>query len=211
MKPTSRKWRSLLTAALLLVAIPALSAAEKSGKAWVSKYPGSKRVEDLEPGFRPKVEEFIKAVKAAGANVRITSTLRPKQRAYLMHWSWRIARQGYDAHKVPALPGVDIDWWHGDQKASRQKAQEMVDGYGTAHLKVAPSLTSRHIQGKAIDMHITWKGTLAVKKKDGGTVKITSTPRDSTNADLIAVGKTYGVIHFINAQKDKPHWSTDGK
>jgi hypothetical protein len=87
----------------------------------------------------------------------------------------------------------------------------MVDGYGTGRLKVAPSLTSRHVEGKAIDMQITWSGTLEIKKKDGKSVKITSAPRDSTNADLIAVGKTYGVIHFHDVQKDKVHWSTDGK
>jgi hypothetical protein len=199
-------------AVLLLVASPALAAAaEKSGKAWVAKFPGSRKVEDLDSSFRPGVEGFIQAAQAAGANVRITSTLRPKQRAYLMHWSWLIARKGHDARKVPALPGVDIDWWHGSQTLSAQKAQEMVAGYGTGHLKVAPSLASRHIEGKAIDMHITWQGTLAIRRKDGTAVKITSAPRDSTNAELIAVGKTYGVIHFINALKDRPHWSTDGR
>jgi hypothetical protein len=42
-------------------------------------------------------------------------------------------------------------------------------------------------------------------------VNIDSTPRDSSNAELIAVSKTYGVIHFINVAKDKIHWSTDGR
>jgi hypothetical protein len=87
----------------------------------------------------------------------------------------------------------------------------MVDGYGTGHLKVAPSLTSWHIEGKAIDMNVTWKGTLSIKKKDGGTVRITSAPRDSSNADLTEVGKGYGVVHFRQADKDRTHWSTDGR
>jgi hypothetical protein len=204
--------RGLLLSVLVLSLLPASSlAAEKSGKSWVARFPGSKKVEDLDAGFREKVEAFIKAVKAAGATVRITSTLRPKERAYLMHWSWLIAKRNHDARKVPALAGVDIEWWHGGQKLSQQKAQEMVDGYGTNHLKVPPALRSRHIEGKAIDMLITWKGTLAIKKKDGTVVKIDSTPHDHTNAELIAVGKTYGVIHFLSVDKDKVHWSTDGR
>ncbi len=205
-------WRPLVVAGLLLATGGAPgTAAEKSGKAWVAKYPGSRKVEDLSSTFRPRVQQFLKALQAAGAEVRITSTRRPRERAYLMHWSWRIATQGYDARKVPARPGVAIDWWHGSPEASRQRAREMVAGYGTGHLKVAPSLTSRHIEGNAIDMIITWKGTLPIRTKDGRTVRISSTPRDGTNAELIAVGKTYGVIHFLNVQKDRPHWSTDGR
>jgi hypothetical protein len=72
---------ALLLAGMGLVTLPALSgsqAAEKSGKAWVAKYPGSKKVAELEGGFRPRVEEFIKAARDAGAAVRITSTLRPR-------------------------------------------------------------------------------------------------------------------------------------
>src|SRR4051794_15566925 len=119
-----------LAAGLLLALAAPAGAAEKSGKAWVAKFPGSTKVDDLEPVFRPKVEAFIAAAKAGGASVRITSTLRPKQRAYLMHWSWLIAKKGHAADKVPAMAGVDIDWWHGSQAASAQKAQEMVEGYG---------------------------------------------------------------------------------
>ena len=37
---------------------------------------------------------------------------------------------------------------------------------------------------------------LTIKNKDGVAVEIRSTPRDGTNPDLIAVGATYGVIHF---------------
>jgi len=87
----------------------------------------------------------------------------------------------------------------------------MVAAYGIDNLQVSPSLTSRHIEGKAIDMIITWERALTIRKRDGSAVSITSTPRDGTNADLIEVGKSYGVIHFKAAQKDKVHWSTDGR
>jgi hypothetical protein len=128
-----------------------------------------------------------------------------------MHWCWMIARKDQDAGKVPAMTGVDINWRHGDQATSKKKAEEMVDAYRMRNLKVAPALKSRHIEGKAVDAEITWTKTLTIRNKDGSMRKIESEPRDSTNADLIAVAATYGVIHFIDAPKDKVHWSTDGR
>ena len=70
---------------------------------------------------------------------------------------------------------------------------------------------SRHTEGKAIDMQISWTGILKLKWKDGTTTSIASTPRDSTNDHLIEVGKSYDVVHFQDVQKDKVHWSTDGR
>ena len=42
----------------------------------------------------------------------------------------------------------------------------------------------------AIDMQITWKGTLKIKTKDGKEVAVDTAPRDSTNAKLIEVART---------------------
>ncbi len=119
--------------------------------------------------------------KLPGAQVTISATKRPEERAYLMHWSWMIAKGHYDASKVSAKAGVNINWWHGDQAKSEAAAQEMVDGYGINNLQVAPSLKSRHIEGNAIDMSISWSDSLKIKNADGTDVSITSTPRDGTN------------------------------
>jgi len=210
----------MMTISIALIALMAIflasqpdaasASAELSGAQWVTKFPGSLKVEDLDDDFQSKVEAFHVALKDASAVTTITSTLRPPERAYLMHWSWKIARQDFDPKQVPAKAGVDIEWWHGDAATSKKKAQEMVDGYGIQNLQVAPALNSRHTEGKAIDMQVSWTGDLKIKKKDGTVATITSTPRDSTNPDLIEVAKTYGVIHFADVQKDKVHWSTDG-
>jgi hypothetical protein len=56
------------------------------------------------------------------------------------------------------------------------------------------------------------RGIVAVPAEDdaNGTAKsIDSTPRTGMNADLIAVGATYGAIKATFAG-DPPHWSTDG-
>jgi hypothetical protein len=208
---TIRTGKRLAAAFVLFLATGAVADPMPSGKEWVAKFPGSARVEDLEKDFRGNVEAFLKALRDGGATVRITSTLRPPERAYLMHWAWMIVRKDADPKEVPALKGVDITWWLGDRETSKKKAQEMVDGFGLGHLQVAPALKSRHTEGKAIDLVIGWRGTLKIKMADDKEVAIDSEPRDGTNPKLIEVGASYGVIHFKDADKDRVHWSTDGR
>lgn len=194
------------------VATAELHSKRKSGKEWVKDFPDTKNVADLEDDFEKKVKEFINAVKVAGVNPRIETVYRPPERAHLMHWCWKICKQNHNAQKVDEREGVEIDWWHGDQKLSEAAAQEMHDAYAIRKdLKVPPALSSRHTEGKAIDLIIEWSGDLKIKNKDKTDVTITSEPRNSSNPDLIKVAATYGVIHFTEAAKDVNHWSTDGR
>jgi len=177
-----------------------------SGLVWVSEFPDHGSTADLAANFRAGVDKFIAAMGASGAEVDISSTLRPKERAYLMHYSWRIAKAGDDAATVPAMNGVEIEWVHATPAASRAAALAMVNGYGIVR---EPSLTSRHTEGRAIDMTISWTGNLTIKNKDGSSVTIATTPRTGENAKLVAVGATYGVVKATFAG-DPPHWSDDG-
>ena len=106
---------------------PASAAPELSGRAWVERFPGSKSVDDLEPNFRRSVKGFLKALADAGADVTISATFRPPERAYLMHYAWEIAHEEQDARHVPHMPDVNIEWAHDTNAASRDAALEMVD------------------------------------------------------------------------------------
>ena len=64
-----------------------------SGSEWEKMFPPSKSLSDLNPAFALNIAGFIAAVEAGGASVNIISTLRPRERAYLMHYSWRIANE----------------------------------------------------------------------------------------------------------------------
>jgi hypothetical protein len=181
-----------------------------SGAAWVARFPTSTSTLDLVDPFKTKATDFVAALRKAGATVTISATLRPAQRAYLMHWSFRVAKQGYDPTKVPAMAGVDIEWVHRDVKnqvdtaASKAAALEMVRGYGIVY---RPALRSRHTEGKAIDMTIVWETSLTLTPPKGAPVSIKSKPRDGGNTELHAVGKSFGVIKLVS---DPPHWSSDG-
>lgn len=185
-------------------------AKELSGVVWVPRFPTSKSISALAADFRPKCDAFVGAVTAAGATVTINATLRPPERAYLMHWSFVINAHEVDPDDVPPHAGVNIEWVHRkangspDMQASRAAAAAMVHGYDIAH---RPSLTSLHIFGKAIDMSISWSGNLQIKQKNGTKKLIKSLPRSGLNHELWAVGATYGVIKLPS---DPPHWSSTG-
>jgi hypothetical protein len=182
-----------------------------SGASWVEKFPTSTSTADLTLTFRTKVEKFIAAMEAAGASVKVEATLRPKQRAYLMHWAFRVARQGYDANKVPAMKDVEIDWVHVDSNkkinvaASKANAEQMVQGYEIAY---PPVLKSRHTEGNAIDMSISWTSAeLKIRDGNGKDVTIKHGVKSGGNHELHKVGKSYHVFKLIG---DPPHWSSDG-
>jgi hypothetical protein len=195
-----------------------VSADEPSGAQWVARFLGSANVTSLASPFREAVTKFLDAVRAAGGTVHISATYRPPERAYLMHWSWKIVKTGYDPQQVPSYPGdvINIQWAHTsesgvfDQQASVQAARAMVNGYGISGLNVAPALNSRHTQKQAIDMNISWSGTLTINNASGTAVTISSDPKTGMNSELHTVGATYGVIKFVGGNSDKPHWSNDG-
>ncbi len=181
-----------------------------SGPVWVSRFPNSISVDDLVDPFKSNAKKFISALRNAGATVSISSTLRSKERAYLMHWSFKISA-GYSPENVPAMQGVEIEWVHRDDKgkanlpASKTAADMMVSGYEIAY---EPALASRHTEGKAIDMDISWTTPdLTITDGAGKSVTIKTGLKNGSNAELHKVGASYAVIKLLS---DPPHWSSDG-
>lgn len=183
---------------------------ENSGTQWVSRFPTSKSTADLQAGFAGKVNAFISAIRQAGGDVSVNATLRPAERAYLMHHAFRVAEGSIMPAAVPSLKGVDIAWLHynddgsSNVAASVNAAKQMVKSYNIAY---RPSLTSNHIKGLAIDMSISWSGDLKIKNASGETVTIASGVRNGNNPTLHQVGASYGVKKLV---KDPPHWSSTG-
>ena len=189
--------------------------ATKSGIFWVAwanaHAQNSSNVNDLTEPFRSDARAFIAALKHGGATVDVTATKRSARRAYLFHWSWKIALGKCKPSDATPRPGVDIQWDHGNDAASRKGAQDMVTGFGLAvppRSINAPALTSNHIVGTAIDMNIAWTGTITVKNRKNQDVALTFLADVNANKALHAVGESYGVRKLVT---DAPHWSRDGR
>lgn len=189
---------------------------EQSGAQWASRFPASRSLHDLTTPFRERVEAFIASLRDAGATVMVNATWKDPRRAYLMFWSWRIVNDDVDPRTIPPMDGVRIGWVHADDvgKYSRVRsvsaAREMLRAYGIDGLGVAPTLTSRHLVGCAIDMSISWRGMLSVLDGRGQIVQITSAPWTGMNAQLQKVGASFGVIKYNHEGRDEPHWSDNG-
>lgn len=184
---------------------------ESSGAAWVARFPTSTALADLAPAFRTSATNFYDAMRTAGASVSISATYRPPQRAFLMHYAWEIAKNGFNPANVPAHEDFEICWVHRnaegqvDLPASKAAAQAMVNAYHMAH---PAALASQHTLRRAVDWTITWSGDLTIRGADGNDVTISTTPRTGAdNTQLHGVGAGYGVRKLAT---DPPHWSANG-
>jgi len=167
----------------------------RSGRHWVAwantHAQNSRRVEDPDSMFRRKIEEFTGALSAGGARIRVSATRRSPGRAYLFHWSWKIAHGRCKPSEAEPMAGVPIEWDHGDDRLSRAGALEMARGFGLAvppRSIYPPALSSNHIAGRAIDMDITWSGTIRIARKEGGLAAVAYMSNVNSNLDLHAVG-----------------------
>jgi len=179
-------------------AVASVPARERSGAQWVSRFPGSTSLADLEPAFQASATSFIDALKQAGAVVHIAATYRPRERAYLMHYSSMIVRGEIDPEDVPAMNGVNIDWVHDTDAESIQAAHAMVTGFG---IVFPPALISRHTERAAVDISITGIIGRTIKDASGQDVLI------HHMSDLFPVGASYGARKLVS---DPPHWSDNG-
>lgn len=182
--------------------------ARLSGAAWFqanqANYPNSARLSDLAPAFSTQATDFIAALRRAQATVTVSATLRNRTRAWLMHYSWRLARGEIEAGDVPPDSDCDIIWDHGASEDSRRAAAQMVELFQIAF---RPSLTSNHIRGTAIDMTISWSGPIDVVDAAGKTHRIDAPRSGATNTTLHGIGASYGVRKLLT---DPPHWSSNG-
>ncbi|HEY3902848.1 MAG TPA: hypothetical protein VGM14_02925 [Streptosporangiaceae bacterium] len=145
----------------------ACTSSQLSGPSRASRFPDSNSVSDLAPAFGKDVTAFATAMKHAGITVRTLSTLRPPERAYLMHYSWLVAKRKLSPLKVPGFaaskkhPPVGICWVHAtahgtSKPQSMAAASKLAAAFHVASMGTTPTLTSLRTEGEAIVMSTTW-------------------------------------------------------
>jgi hypothetical protein len=215
-----------------VAAVAAPDPKKLSGKQWKaiadSNWADSSSTDDLDSGFKGSLDKFFEVLTANNITTGEYTTLRPKERAYLLHYSVEVSKGTTAAKDVPAQAGVDIIWDHGTDAKSKAAAKEMVDEFGI----VGPAaLVSNHIAGNAIDMKFDFtkatkdkdKNVTLTYKKDGKDVSRTLKIDDEAvigvkakgksisniaGRELSKAGEDFGVKRHID--NDIVHWSTTG-
>ncbi len=187
---------------------------QKSGLNWVTwancYAKNSVSLVELASPFREGTELFIEALTFSGAEVEIKATKIDEVRAYLLRWSWLISEGRCLPEDAPAFPEVKIEWDHGNLSDSQRGAREMVNGFGIricSNSANPPSIKTNHLEGKAIEMHISWKKSISILKKDGNEMTVNYLPNPNENKLLHEVGASYGVF---KSDQDPFYWSIDG-
>jgi hypothetical protein len=181
-----------------------------SGAAWWQRnrtsHPESSSLSSLSESFRPKAETFLAALTAAGAKTHLSACFRSRSKGWLMHYSWQVAMGAVAPEDVPYDPEIpNIVWDHGDLARSRSGATEMKNIF---HLAFKPKRDgSLHYAGNAIDVTISWTGTIKVKNQAGVEIDVSGPCDGASNTTLHAIGASYGVHKLVG---DAPHWSSTG-
>lgn len=149
--------------------------------------------------FAPKAKQFIGALEDAGVTVRINATRRPRERAYLMHYSSAIANKKVKPEDVPAMDGVHINWVHDTEKESINAAAALAKAYDIVY---PPALISRHSEGGDVDMTLGNYVGKEIMNAEGKKIEI------NNKSDLNGLGAGYGVYKL---KSDPPHWSDNGR
>lgn len=199
------------------------SKTELSGPSWAGRFRDSSSVGALSGTFRNHVSAFIAAMRHAGIKVRPITTLRPAERAFLMHYSWLIAHRKLSPLRVPHFHAdrhhgpVAICWVHvgahgANIHASIVAARKLATALGVVSMHGAPLLTTLRTEGLSIVMSTTWTSRkITITDATRHRVTIRSAPHNGLNKALIAVGATYLVIHFFKASQAMNDWSVNGQ
>ncbi len=200
------------------------------GPDWAARYQQPEteegRLETLaaaNPVFAARMRLLIEQLKAQGAMLVVESTVRKRERGYLLYGSFLLSRaqsRGQLRRHIKRLKrynrawglNVPIRWRHPDGwTATVDAARQLADTYGVVYATKRGARSSDHYDGDAIDLFVVnLPRQLKLTAPDGAewTADL-SAPDQSRDLSL-----TPEVIEWIEAhfgvkklRRDYPHWS----
>ena len=206
---------------------------ERSGPNWYLRYANpstqSKRLLSLKKknaSFAKRISSLTSQLKKQGADVFIDSTIRARERGYLMWGAFLLSRceNQKDVDKTLALLAkkkrawklkVNIEWKHeGDAANTIEAARQMADAYGVVYATERGARKSDHYDGLAADFSVVGLPSKLTLKAPNGRRSTFDLSKDQETRDLSLsprliewVEKNFG---FKKLKADYPHW-TDRK
>ncbi len=203
------------------------------GPRWAARYqqPQSEAgrmaaLKKVNPDMAARVASLMTQLKAQGAMVYVESTVRRRERGYLLYGSFILSRSTsekqvaknitrLDAYNAAWGLNVPIKWAHpGGWRATIDAARALAETYGVVYATRRGAKSSDHYDGSAVDLFVVnLPRKLRLRGPDGATIDADlSAPNESRDLSL-----TPRLIEWIEAhfqfeklRRDYPHW-TDTK
>lgn len=201
------------------------------GPGWTMRYANPATEQDLlialkkarpDEDLHERVELLVKQLREQGAEVTLDSTVRPRERGYLMWGAFWLARA-----KTPAQVNarartlerlnrkwgleVPIRWRHPKGwRATTEAAREMAEAYNVVYATRRGAERSNHYEGRAIDCSaVNLPRTLTLRAPDGAVrtfdLSDPEQPRDlSLTPELVRWVEEHFGLSKLKA--DYPHW-----
>ena len=202
------------------------------GSAWAMRYQNPSGEEQAlsalagirtDASFASRIRGLIDQFRAQGAEVYLNSTVRSRERGYLM-WGAFVLSQSVDeedlSERIALLEGaraewelvVPIQWAHpAGWKATREAARAMAETYEVVYATQAGARASDHYTGRAVDLVVmALPRELVLRAPNGKSARFDlsrpSAARDlSLSPELIDwLEENFGLKKL---RSDYPHWS----
>ena len=201
------------------------------GSGWYLRYPNPygeagrfKALAKHNPSgtFHTRMKSLVKQLRAQGAYVTVESTLRRRERGYLM-WGAFILSRADSEEKVEKLLRklwsrkkrwglrIPIRWRHPDGwEANIEAARQMAEAYAVVYATEGGARASNHYDGVAIDISAVGLPRKLRLKSPSGEVRIFNLSNKNQTRDLNLTPKLIDWINeYFEVEKlemDYPHW-----
>lgn len=202
------------------------------GPEWTMRFRNPSETDELlvalhearpEQTFPSRLAALLVQLEAQGAEVYLTSTVRSRERGYLMWGAFALSRAATDEALEVALAtvldrneawGLDvpIQWSHPDgPAATREAARVMADTYDVVYATEKGARYSNHYAGDAADLVATGlPRSLSLLAPDGAQATFDlSGPEQARDLSLTPEVVAWVEEHFevVKLRSDYPHWS----
>lgn len=202
---------------------------ERLGPNWYLRFENpeteAERMRDLirkNPKFGRAVKSLVSQLRRQGAEVSVESTVRAKERGYLMWGAFWLSRADDDEQlkeRIALLKkyrrkwklDVDINWDAGDFESTVRAAREMADTYGVVYATRRGAEKSDHYDGDAVDISVVGLPSRLRLRAPRRRARVFDLSGDDETRDLSLSPQLVKYIERAFKMKklksDYPHWS----
>ncbi len=176
------------------------------------------------PGFADRIDELLGQLRAQGAEAVLASTVRHRERGYLMYGAFILSRaSGADQvdARVAKLERLNRAWgldipiaWRHPQgwRETVRRAEAMADAYNVVYASRSGARSSLHYQGRAADfvaLGLPRRVTLRAPDGDARRTFDLSAPAAARDLNLTPSMVDWVERHFglRKLRSDYPHWT----